>query len=374
MVDGDPGVGKSTMLLDIAARGSTGQPAPDGASMDGPWVTLYVTGEDDADDTIRPRLDAAGADVTRIYHLSELSLPGEAAQLRDWMGDTGARFVILDPIVGHLDETVRTNSDHNIRLALRPLAALAREFHASVAALRHLSKEPGRAAMYRGGGSIGFNGLARGVVAVGPDPDDKDRAILAPVKNSVARLGPSLAFRLTADEDDDPARVAWEGESRYTAEQVIGDETEDAENKTKAEKLGAAMLQLVVDAGGRIAAVDGYKQLELDGWDLSSEDLKNRARKKSTLTFERSGFGSNGAWYWVAPPYTPIPPKNGVIGVNGESIDTVDTIPRRDRGSPFCADVEAHELVHFTATDGRHCRACSPLGSSRPLALIGAAR
>src|SRR5262245_24706655 len=65
MLDGDPGLGKSLLALDLCARLSTGRPLPDGTPCPGPVSSIIVNGEDGAEDTIRPRLQALGADPAR---------------------------------------------------------------------------------------------------------------------------------------------------------------------------------------------------------------------------------------------------------------------------------------------------------------------
>ena len=70
VLDGDPGVGKSTVSLDIAARISTGSPMPDGIRRRKGTV-LVLSAEDGLADTIRPRLDAAEADPARVITITE---------------------------------------------------------------------------------------------------------------------------------------------------------------------------------------------------------------------------------------------------------------------------------------------------------------
>lgn len=300
IIDGDPGTGKSTMLLDLAARGSRGALSPTGDDLGGPWSTIYVTAEDDVDDTIRPRLDAAEADVARIFHVALLRLPSEVDRLRDYMDEVRPKLVIIDPVMGHLDGEVRTNSDPSVREALQPCVALAAEFDCAIVALRHLSKESGRAAMYRGGGSIGFAGLARAVFAVGVDPDDDDRFVLAAVKINVARRPTSLAYRLEADGPTDPPHVTWEGESEHNAEALIGSTQESAKDATKTGRLAAAIRAVVEANGGDMAAKDGYRALEADGFDVSSQDMVTKARRQAGVEVTKRGF--DGPWHWVLRP------------------------------------------------------------------------
>lgn len=295
ILDGDPGLGKSTVMLDLAARGSRGDATPTGTPLD-VFGSIIVTAEDDAADTIRPRLDVAGGDPTRIHHLARLTLPDEADRLRRMVRRTGARLVVIDPLVAYLADGVKTNSDHEVRRALEPVAILADELGIAVVAIRHLNKQSGGDAIYRGGGSIGFTGLARAVLAVGRDPDDEERVILAAVKVNVARRPASLAYRLVAAGPYDPARVAWEGETEHTAESLIGRDRDQASEQGKAAALAVTIRQLVDVNGGSMLARDAYRALEADGVDTADKALIYRARKKARVNVEKMGM--DGGWMW----------------------------------------------------------------------------
>src|SRR5262249_3007386 len=67
LLDGDPGVGKSLVSLDPAARLTTGRELPDGSRPDLATAVVVLSGEDDMQDTLRPRLLAAGADLRRVH-------------------------------------------------------------------------------------------------------------------------------------------------------------------------------------------------------------------------------------------------------------------------------------------------------------------
>ena len=172
ILDGDPGLGKSTILLDLASRGSVGGLAPTGEPLGDAFTTIYVTIEDDAEDTILPRVLRAGGDPSRFHLLRKLVLPDQIDRLEATATSLKARLIVIDPLMAYLGDGVKTNDDHLVRRALEPLAEMAARLDAAVVAIRHLNKRAGDDAIYRGGGSIGFTGLARSVLAVGRDPDD----------------------------------------------------------------------------------------------------------------------------------------------------------------------------------------------------------
>ncbi len=296
ILDGDPGLGKSTILLDIASRGSVGGSSPSGEPLGDAFTTIYITAEDDAEDTILPRLLRAGGDPSRFHLVRELVLPDQIDRLEATASNLRARLIVIDPLVAYLGDGVKTNDDHRVRRALEPLAQMAGRLDAAVVAIRHLNKRAGEDALYRGGGSIGFTGLARSVLAVGRDSSDPDLLILAPIKLNVARRPPSLAYRIVADGPYEPSHIAWEGTSERTAEDLIGRTREEAVGRSKTAELADAMRELLGSHGGSMAAADAYRALEAQGFDISSQDNLGRARERAGVRTAKEGFG--GGWVW----------------------------------------------------------------------------
>ncbi|MES2208907.1 MAG: AAA family ATPase [Chloroflexota bacterium] len=296
ILDGDPGLGKSTVLIDLASRASIGGQTPTGEPL-GPFSTIYATAEDDPADTILPRVLKAGGDPSRFTIVRKMSLPDDVHRLGRLIRRERAELLIVDPLVAYLADGVRTNVDHNVRRALEPLAAMAAEVSCSVIAIRHLNKRPGDDAIYRGGGSIGFTGLARSVLAVGRDPDDADRVILAAVKLNVARRPASLAYRIVADGPYAPAGIGWEGTSDHSAEDLIGRTRDVAGDTSKKHKLADAIAAVLDANGGSMPARDVYRALEAEGWDLSVKGTVYNARDLAGVRAVKGNF--DGGWTWT---------------------------------------------------------------------------
>jgi putative DNA primase/helicase len=199
VIDGDPGLGKSATVLDVAARVSTGREFADGTRNEaGPGGVVILSAEDALSDTIKPRLEAAGADLERIASLAMLpdgsgherllSIPEDLQHLETEIQRMEAKLVIVDPLVAFFSKKVDSHKDQDVRRALAPLAAVAERTGAAVQLVRHLSKGEGKNPVYRGGGSIGIIGAARIGSLVAKDPKDEERRVLAPVKNNLAVL------------------------------------------------------------------------------------------------------------------------------------------------------------------------------------------
>jgi hypothetical protein len=224
ILDGDPDVGKSLVALDLCARLSTGRPFPDGGLSAGPCNALVLSAEDKASDTIVPRLRHLGADLGRVAVWQRASddepwpwrLPADNAFLDDALGRLAPHLAVIDPIMAFLDDSILCASDHSVRRALAPLIHLADKHRCTLLMHRHLNKQGGHHAAYRGLGSIAFVATCRYAMLIGRDPAAPDRRVLAPVRSSLAKLPRSLAFRITAADGAQPS-VEWLGTSKHAA-------------------------------------------------------------------------------------------------------------------------------------------------------------
>lgn len=222
LIAGDPGLGKSYLTLDLAARVSSGTPFPgDAAGKYGntPRQVILLSAEDDPADTIRPRLDAAGADCDNVLlmHGVRLHENERAVNLREdvkhlehlvvsMAGE--CRLIVIDPISAYLGDD-EGHSNTKVRNMLTPLAKLAQDHGVAVLAVTHLNKGGGQGptnAIYRTMGSLAFTAAARAVHLVARDPADSDgqRRLMLPIKNNLGHDRTGGAFTLTSHEYADP--------------------------------------------------------------------------------------------------------------------------------------------------------------------------
>jgi hypothetical protein len=305
MLEGDPGLGKSMLTLDLAAT-VTGRnkwlPDRSLTSVDG--GALLISLEDGLADTIRPRLDAIkDADLSRIYSLTEvpegeglrpISLPEDLALIEHTIYRYGIKLVILDPLSALLSGKHDINNDQDVRRALAPLALLASRTGCAVVILRHLGKQNGRSAIYRGAGSIGIIGAARAGLLVAKSPDDPDHErILSQTKSNLGRPMPSLSYRIE-EADNGVGRVVWGGESAYSADQLVNQRGDEAPAQSEAVTFLKALL-----ANGPVPAKQAESEAREAG--ISPRTL-DRARKHLGVRAEKTGgLGKVGQWIWSLP-------------------------------------------------------------------------
>lgn len=229
VLDGDPGTGKSFVTIDLAARISTGAPMPCGR----PGVVgnvLLLNAEDDARDTIRPRVAAAGADLNRvnIFFAPGLDMswrpqfPDDMNQLARTIRETAAVLVVLDPMISFLAANTSANNDQSMRNALGPLGELAAQTGACILLVRHLRKSGGANAIYRGMGSIGILGAVRTGLMIARHPDDPELRVFSQTKTNVGPPGATLNFRLGRRDETGPTVVNWAGSLDLTADELFG--------------------------------------------------------------------------------------------------------------------------------------------------------
>jgi hypothetical protein len=225
--DGDPGLGKSTLLFNIIARLDVG--------------SVLICLEDGLEDTIQPRLAKAGADLRKIVSIGFITYtdekgvkrerPFNLAEDRDILEAAikrvNARVVMIDPVMAILGGK-DIYKDNEVRTALSPLKELAERCNVAIVMIRHITKGGSDKAIYLGGGSIAFIGLSRiGWLAV-RNPDNEAQCIFANIKNNLGKPAPKLLYSVVSDEgsDDERPYIKWEGESKHTDQELLSKPTQ----------------------------------------------------------------------------------------------------------------------------------------------------
>lgn len=285
VIQGDPGEGKTTFVLAMIAALTKGEALPEREPLD-PVNILYQTAEDGLADTIRPRLDALGADCSRVLVIDEskreLSLSDE--RIRQAMEETGAKLLVLDPLQAYLGAEVDMHRANEVRPILKRLGSVAEQMGCAVVLIRHLNKMQGQKSGHRGMGSVDFQAAARSVLLVGRTKEDPQLRIVVPDKSSLAPEGESIAFALDPEQG-----FQWKGYCAYNAEELLGGSTKQVQTKTmQAEETLRNLLDKPAPAEEilrRITAVG------------ISERTLMTAKKNLGILSEKRG----GQWFWRLP-------------------------------------------------------------------------
>ena len=310
---GRPGPGKSFLTCDLAARVSTNAHWPDPGFDRAPLGdTLLICAEDDPADTIRPRLDAAGADCRRVHLLKATKILSDDGNersvafdlsnvdlIRDALGRLpDCKLVVIDPIGSYLGGRVDAHRDNEVRSTLAPLALLAAERGVAVMLVCHTRKTFASFADDMALGSRAFVGLARSVLHLMADPDDGMRKLLLPGKCNLGAPPPGLAFRIVGS----PPRLDWElAPVRLRADDLVArppDQTAKQRGPQPQARNAAAewLAELLKD--GPMPVVDIREQAKAA--DLSWPTVR-RASEKLGIIPVRQGFGPEGVWFWAMP-------------------------------------------------------------------------
>lgn len=202
IIEEDPGEGKTTLILKLAAALSMGLPLPcDDDKEYEPIHIIYQTAEDGIEDTIKPRLEKAGADCSMIRVIDEtdkeLSMTDD--RLEQAIIETGARLIILDPIQAYIGATVDMHRANEIRPVLKHLGIIAEKHNCAIILIGHMNKASGSESTYRGLGSIDIQATARSVLLVARLRDKPNIRIMAHDKSSLTPAGDAIGFEMIED-------------------------------------------------------------------------------------------------------------------------------------------------------------------------------
>jgi len=307
VLDGDPGLGKSTLVLDLIAHRTRGLSLPGDDRHLEPAGAVILTAEDGLADTIKPRLVEAGGDLDRVAVLTAVrdakgrtqlpAIPDHVEAVREAVRRMQARFLVVDPLMAFLNSKFDSHRDQDVRGVLAQLAELADREDLVVILVRHLNKTSGGHPIYRGGGSIGIIGAARAGLLVAPDPKDNTRRVLAVSKSNLGPIPPSLAYRLVAAGES--SRVEWEGVSECSAGDLLAAQREDLDGAGPREEAEGFLRELL--APGPVAAKSVRKQAREAGvQDRTLDRAKAALGVRSTKAGGR--YGGDPTWYWELPP------------------------------------------------------------------------
>jgi hypothetical protein len=290
VLGGFPGVGKSTILYDLAAR----------TSREGKNV-LILTAEDHLSAVVRPRLEAAEADLDLVHLMVDpITLPDDVGVLGNKVRELDAALVTVDPLVAFIGDSVNSHRDHHVRRVLAPLADLAESTGAAVTLVIHTNKGSDSEPLMRISGSVGFTGAARSVLLAADDPNDEGRRILAVAKSNLAEFPPPLAYHLVGVElahEIITSKVEWLGEApEVDVRELLG--RREPEERTQVDEAVDYLRQV-----GVLDAAQPAKDLEREAESIGiHEKALQRARRRLNVPVWKDGFP--GVWMW-GPKWTP---------------------------------------------------------------------
>ena len=312
IIQGDPGEGKTTMVLQIIAKLTRGEPIlpvtdttkekrsdeADSENTDSdvegniqeqssisPVNVIYQTAEDGLGDTIKPRLLAAGADCSKVLVIDDSDLPLTMSDIRleEAIVQTKAKMVVLDPIQGFLGAEVDMHRANEIRPLMKRIAVLSEKYHCAVILIGHMNKNSNGKSSYRGLGSIDFQAAARSVLIVGRVKDEPEVRVVCHTKSSLAPEGTSVAFRLDKNNG-----FEWIGEYDISADELLNGDGRGQKSRKAKEFL------LEILANGGMTQKKIAEEAEAQG--IKSKTLWNAKRELEIDSVKRGK-----QWYWMLP-------------------------------------------------------------------------
>lgn len=283
IVQGDPGDGKTTLMLAIAAAITNGDVLPGGSS-DAPADVIIQTAEDGLADTIKPKLELFGADCSRIHVVdeSEKSLSLADERIEQAITKTTAKLLIIDPLQAYLGGA-DMHSARGMRPLMKSLGAVAERTGCAVVIIGHLNKKSaGTKMQYRGLGSIDIYAAVRSVLAVGRV--DENTRVIVHCKSNLARLGKPFSFSF-----DSLSGFSWHGEYDINVDDLFNSQGKSRNKESQFDKA----IQLIKDviSGGAVESIVIIQMAEEQG--ISAKTL-NRAKAVLGVNSVKR----NGKWYW----------------------------------------------------------------------------
>ncbi len=290
VVEGPPGVNKSSFCCDVAARVTVGEVMPGATGKPCEGAALLLVGEDSPKSVVLPRLNAAGADVAKVHVSEDAKIPDDLEELEKKIKTEGIKVVIVDT----LDDFFNGSTVNNqvVRRGLEKLRAVAERTQTAILIIRHVTKKASGRSLLRGLGAGAITAVAHAQIKVFKHPDDEHLRVLVQDKNKLSLLPPALLFEVCST-DDGHFNLEWRGETDLTIA--------DLENtKGGGSKLAAAekfLLEKLADGPKEVNWL--VEQVKQDK-DISKRTL-DEAKKNLGIDTDRKGRRKDQIVSWVLP-------------------------------------------------------------------------
>lgn len=281
IMQGNSGIGKTMLALNIAAALSKGEPLPDDTAPREPINIIYNTAEDGLGDTIKPRLLAAGADCTRINTINERVNPVTMTdgRLEESIDEVGAKLLILDPIQAYLGAKIDMNKANEIRPIFAQLGRVAEDNECAIVLIGHQGKNQTYSELQSLLGSTDQVAAARSVLTVTKHPNDKTLSLINHTKSSLSARGKSLSFCI-----DKNGKIVW-GD--------FIDGLADTEEKATKRDFAKDFLLETLTNGSKSANEIVSAACE--------KQISNKTLQRSKKELGIISYSEGGMWFWKLP-------------------------------------------------------------------------
>lgn len=287
LLQGDPGDGKSTMMLRLIAELSNGGVTPDGQALGRPQRVLYQCSEDGVADTIKPRLEACGADCRNVAFINEELYSGltlDDERLRQAIIEFRPRLVVIDPIQAYIGSDSDLQIAGRARKLMSRLGMWASTYDCAIVLIGHLNKKEGTKGLYRSLGSIDVVAAARSVLQVERHSDNADVRIVRQIKNSLGPSDGEIWFEINATTG-----FKWIETGKQINAPVTTQTVEEPQFQSKLE-MAAYWIKKILENGDVLTQEVYLRLSELGIGKKTAEEAKKTLGIKSYRVMRR--------WYW----------------------------------------------------------------------------
>lgn len=294
ILQGDPGEGKSTFVINLVALLTNGEKMPDGSGGNKAHTVIYQCAEDDIADTIKPRLVEAGADCDKVAYIidEDTELTFEDSRIEEVLRKTGAKLLVIDPIQAFLGQDNDMQSASKMRTTLRKIADVASRYKCAVILVGHLNKSYAGKNLYRGLGSIDIAAIARSILMISRDKANPTIRYMFPVKSSLAPEGCAVSFTFI------DGKFKWIGTCDLDSDSIEESVSVQSKKLTQTKRF---LLQILKD--GDLPSSKVFEKVERIG-----------IKKRTTITAKKElgikSYKKNNIWYWQLPELQTVEESN----------------------------------------------------------------